>query len=923
MRPKRFLILFCAALVLAAVLIVVCAPLLVAGGLRLWMARVAGQQGLRVETERIEAPFLRPVIIHKLRITNGTNAPFRIDCAAARLEMGLNLAGIFTGSSRALRTLSAETVTLDIRRNPRPAASPPRFAWPALENLLSDNFKLSGVQLHVENGSTIVDLRDATLTGSEMEAGVFSAKEVAIASPWFHKTFSNLHGATAWQESRLVIGALSLMRGLDLDTSTVDLSHIGESSLGIEMNVDAFGGKIRARVSSDDRGENRIWDVAGNGSEISLAQMSDALEWTNRASGSLHACRFTFRGEAADFRNATATLWAEVSGLTWRDRTADTVMIGASLYNREVQVEQVYIKQRNNQLTLSGEFAWPEKSSDWIKPAFRGDISASINDLGDLARLFGWSASDFSGQVVANGSVNAREQKLGGQLSVSGNSLILFRSPIESVEVKIGLADSRLAITQFELRQKNDFLRAQGDFALAGDRSYSAAVQTSVAEIADYAGFLSRWTEPFLLGGNVSVDWTGNGVNGADSGTLHARGRKLRPLESSIVPFDAEFEADYSPENIFFRQFHLWNQRGDLSAFVTVAKNYLQLQTVRLSLNGQPRVQGNIFLPISLSKIRQNSRWLAALDADPHFDVDVTLEAIDLSELAAAVNTSAKMSGKLAGKIELYGTPASLEGKSEVHCRDFVFENAPALSGDMETRLVLGVASFKANAIVPGSDALKLEGAFPLKLEKLETEYALKTDGPLSATVSFPAIFLTKVPAYLSRQIFTRGILSGNLTITDSIRHPSIVGDVNLIDGQFLRGASFSTGLTFRGRTAALDFAQIRQNGADVFALGEIDFRDLPDVSITIQPSTPLSESTSFEPADCVKSVEFFPAASTTLPSMPVRALGFSGSLFTRNWTVSFPNPNGADPPRTFPFCSDDDSRGKTLTLQVAPGFAR
>ena len=181
-----------------------------------------------------------------------------------------------------------------------------------------------------------------------------------------------------------------------------------------------------ARIAQD----KRTWDVAGTASEISLAQMSDALDLTDRASGSLHACKFTFRGEATNLREATATLWAEVTGLTWRDRTADTIMIGASLYNRQVQMEQLFVKQRNNQLTLSGESALPQKWSDWLNPDFRGDISASINDLGDFARLFGASPSDFAGKIDISGNVNAQERKLGGQLSASGNSLTLVSSAV-------------------------------------------------------------------------------------------------------------------------------------------------------------------------------------------------------------------------------------------------------------------------------------------------------------------------------------------------------------------------------------------------------------------------------------------------------------------------------------------------------------
>ena len=919
MRRKKFLIVFCG-LLFVALLSVLFAPFFVATGLRFWMTRAARQQGLRLETERIEAPFLRPAVIHKLRVTNEANAPFLIEGTVSRLEVDLNLTGLFAGAPRSLQSLTADGVALDIRRNAQPGATAQRFAWPVLNNLLSDTFKFSGVRLHVENGSTTVDVRDGTLTGSQLESGVFTAKEVAINSPWFHRSFTNLRGATSWQESRLIVGAISLLRGLDLDTVTMDLSALGESRIGLEMHLDAFGGKVRARISSDDRGDKRIWDLAGDGAGVSLAQMSDALAWTNRASGSLHACKFTFRGEAGDVRNATASLWAEVSGVTWRDRTADTVMIGAALYNREVQVQQIYIKQRDNQLTLSGEFPLPEKSADWFKPAFRGDISAQINDLGDFARLFGWSPSDFSGRLLADGNVSVRDQKIGGQLIVFGNSLVLFRSPVESLNIQLSLEESRLSIAQFELRQKEDFLRGQGEFALTGDRSYNAAFQTSVAEIADYAGFVSRWTEPFALGGRVEADWTGHGANGTNSGAFHLRGQNLRPLESSVLPFDAEFDAEYSPGNTFFRQFRLWNQRAEFSAFVTLAHDYLHLQTLRFILNGQPRLQGNLFLPLSVPKLRQASPWLSALSEEPTFDVDVTLDALDLGELSAAVSAPPKMSGKAAGRLELYGPPASLEGKTEFHLRDFVFENAPPLGGEVQATLAAGLVNFKANVAATRSDVVKAEGSLPLQLRKLETGFALNTEGPLAANLSFPSIFLAKLPAYLSRGIFTGGILSGNLSVSNSLQHPTILGEASLIDAQFLRGFALSTGLTFKGPTATVDFARFRHNAVDLAARGEIDFQDLADIELKLLPSSPLVELTTLTAGDCVKNVEISTSALDTLSPRTVSQLDFRGSLFAPAWTVSLASPNDVEVPQAFPFCFSDQSRGKTLTLSIAPG---
>ena len=932
MLRKRTLMLLIA-LLFAAVLVVFLTPFFVAHGLRFWAERVARREGVILQFESIEAPLLGPVTVRDLRIESGAGAPFQINCAATRLELGLSLSGIFTGSRRPLRSLNIDGLSLNIRRNPQATEPAKRTAWSVLQNLQADNFNFSAVNLHLENDSTTVDLRDGVLTGSELEAGVFTAREITIASPWFHKTLSNLRGATSWQENRLALGALSLIRGLDLDTVTVDLSRIGESRIGMELNVDAFGGKIRTRVSSEDRGDKRIWDIAGNGSGISLAQMSDALEWSNRASGSLHASKFTFRGEMNDLRNATAALWAEVTELTWADRTADTVMIGASLYNRGIQVEQLYIKQRNNQLTLSGEFGWPERLADWIKPAFRGDISASINDLGDFARLFGWSPSDFAGKLSANGSVNVREGKLGGQLAATGRSLVLFRSPIDSLEVNLGLEASRLTIPRFELRQKDDFFHGEGSFGLDGDRSYTAAVSTSVTDIANYAGFIPSRILPFALAGSLTAEWKGRGANGSDSGTWHARGRNLRVADGALVPFDAELEAGYSPDAIFFKQLHLWNEHADLGAFLTLTKNYFQVQELRFALNGRPVGQGNVFLPLSAQKIRQDTRWLDALSADPFFDVDLTLDAIDLAEFAAAVKTKRDMTGQASGQLQFSGTPASLQGKTELHLRDFVLDNSPALTADVETRLALGMANFKVAAVARGSDPVKLEGVLPLQLEKHDEGYVVATNGPLSATLSFPAIFLAKLPGYVSRGIFTRGILSGNVTIADSVQQPLITGGINLVDGQFLRGSTVSAGVTFKGRSAIIDFIHLRDPrvviadalvpSLDVSARGEIDFGNMDNIQLRIFPAAMiLASSHALAVGDCVNGVEFYAGATGILPTRQIQELGLGGSVSARSFTISLPSPNSVESPEIFPFCRDGTSRGKTLTLQIAPSFS-
>src|ERR1043166_1162271 len=178
MRGKRLLLIFASALLIVILLTICFAPLIIAGGLQVWAQRAAHRGGLRLELGEIEAPFLRPVVVRNLRVRSEPGQPFQIDCTARRVELGLNLSSIFSGSKRPLRDLEVDGLTLVIRRDATATATARHASWSLLENLLADHFKFSGVNLHTENGLTTVDVRDGALTGSELEAGTLTAREI-------------------------------------------------------------------------------------------------------------------------------------------------------------------------------------------------------------------------------------------------------------------------------------------------------------------------------------------------------------------------------------------------------------------------------------------------------------------------------------------------------------------------------------------------------------------------------------------------------------------------------------------------------------------------------------------------------------------------------------------------------------------------
>jgi hypothetical protein len=283
----------------------------------------------------------------------------------------------------------------------------------------------------------------------------------------------------------------------------------------------------------------------------------------------------------------------------------------------------------------------------------------------------------------------------------------------------------------------------------------------------------------------------------------------------------------------------------------------------------------------------------------------------------------------VSGSLEVHGTPPSLEGKSILRLRDLVFGNEPRISADLETRASLGILSGKANAVARGSDPVNLEASLPLKLEKRESGYVLDTDGPLSATLNFPAILLAKLPLYLSRRMFVDGILSGRLTVSDSLRHPQLHGAAHLINGRLLGHPSLSTSITFGGETATIDFAQIAQENVRLAAHGEIDFHNLADITLKILPSAPVLALTLPDPDDCIDGIELLPNGThlhfvEDQFGQRINEIDLRGGLFASDWTISLSEKRMADPletlrqggaSRTFPICPDLRPAGKTLTL--------
>jgi hypothetical protein len=743
-RMPRKRLLLIAFVALAALAGIALSPVLVAGATRAWLLWQARRQHLRIEFGKLSAPLLRPVSIERVRIRNEADVTTRIDLVAEHAVLRLNLAKIVTGKANGIHGLSIQNARAEVRRDFSGGKRPLDFNWRALEALLPANFELGRLDLRVENGPTVILLRNASISGNQIESGRFSADDFAITSPLFRQTFSHLRGATKWQEDRLTIGGLNLARGLDLQSIMIDLSRLDNERADLQFDLDVLGGKIRASISNEWAGRRSIWNLAGTASGISLAQTSDAFGFTDRLGGSLRACNFTFRGDPRDPFTGTASIWTELNGLSWHNRAADVIMLGAIFYNRQIQLQQLYIKQRQNELTMSGEGALPAKSADWLNPDFRGQISGSISDLGQFAELFGAGRGDFAGAIAIEGTLNARERKLGGHLAASGNSLSLFKRQIERLTAKINLKASELELEQLELVRKKDFVRAQGRIDISHEQDYAGTIEAKIGDASEY----------FLL-----------------------------------------------------------------------------------------------------------------------------------------------------------GRPAS---------------GGPAIPIQLDAKISSGLWDAHAAFTLPGSSPVDVIAKFPFKLgEDWKTFLA----SSLEAQINFPAVVLANAPQFFHPAIFSEGILSGNISWSQTLQHPRISGDVQLLNAKLqdapLDFTQASFRLSFDTDHGKIDFLNAATRDVDVSLRGDIDLRDLAEAKIDIFPSVPVFELANL-PSACVSRINLQPVGITLAPI--INQIELRGGIFEGGWrmtlrraAITAQGQETQSESANIPLCFSDKPAQQSFTLGLHP----
>ena len=159
-----------------------------------------------------------------------------------------------------------------------------------------------------------------------------------------------------------------------------------------------------------------------------------------------------------------------------------------------MQVHRLELRQSRNRLSLDGECGLPPAPSAaapgrWWQAGFACNIDARLEDLHDLAQLFGRPAPDLAGRMSINGRLGARPgtQGFDGYLNVEGSGLTVSGAPLDFLRSTLLFRGEELEVADLQATRGGDYLAGHGSLRIAGPPDFQALGRVSADDLGVYA----------------------------------------------------------------------------------------------------------------------------------------------------------------------------------------------------------------------------------------------------------------------------------------------------------------------------------------------------------------------------------------------------------------------------------------------------
>lgn len=671
----------------------------------------AYRRGGNVRIEKVGGSLWEPVTLTNAR----WSFPFKhgsvLQLEAARVEAEFSWRELFAqNGGRWFRQLSLDGVQGKLELPPTSDSTEARDTKPVKREWLPIPARVEarGLNLTVSANSDSVRFQNGSFMLSELQQGAIHFEQIAVKQPWLTRTFRDVRGTTAVQDSHVVIADLALEKGVTVQTFSAEMGDLAAGQLNAEIQIAAFGGNIRAQAQTLPSEHRPGIEASGSFSQIGVAPLATFLGLSDAAGGTIKAGQFMFRGSPRNPSRAAASLRLEAVNFQWESRQWDSLVFGGTLVERRVQIPELELHQGHNHLSLNGEMALPTTHMAWWQSEFSFNIAAKIENLTELSALLLPEFKYAAGKMNIDGAVRGKNQQFNGALIVSGSDITWRSAPIEELHAALKITGNELQVANFELLNQDDFVRGRGVVNILGAKQYWGEIRGSVVDLASYSSLLQPPIVPEPLAGGAVINWSGEGSAKGHSGKFLARLEKLRTLGATgafMHPVQAELEGVYAPGNIQFSRFALSDDQSAFAANVTVGNKALSLQDIRLTHGNELWLEGNATLPLDVWHAWPNTALPTLLTDGVPTKINLTAKNLQLKEASSLTGWKWPIEGIVDGSITAEGIVGALNTGGHLTLRN--------------TRLPLG---WNGETLTNVSGELSLEGQ-TLKIDQFTGQH--------------------------------------------------------------------------------------------------------------------------------------------------------------------------------------------------------
>ena len=166
------------------------------------------------------------------------------------------------------------------------------------------------------------------------------------------------------------------------------------------MGLRGPDGDVHVGLRQGDRDERTGGlEINGSFAQISVASLAEFLENRETAGGTVQEGKFTFRGSPYDLTRATLSTRFEATDFSWGKRRWNSLVVGATMVDRRIQIPEFKLVQAHNELNAKGESTLPNPGVRWWQSDFSFDIAARINKFVWIEELIDVAENEASCQL--------------------------------------------------------------------------------------------------------------------------------------------------------------------------------------------------------------------------------------------------------------------------------------------------------------------------------------------------------------------------------------------------------------------------------------------------------------------------------------------------------------------------------------------